>query len=144
MLRKVKFEAETRFLAAELRLTNHVSDFMRCWRLVQNCAFACAVWDEAPQRDLCLLGLRRLCDYKRWDYFLEGGSRAVGLQRAPEATIATVYALDWLGDAIPGDLRARVEQRIQEEGAPACYRTLYGLKYPDRVRGWSMGMRRTT
>jgi hypothetical protein len=138
MLRDVNFETETRFLSTELRLTNHVTDFMRCWKLVQNSAFAYAVWGEAPQRDLCLLALRRLCDYKRWDYFLEGGSLTIGLQRAPEATIATVYALDWLGDAIPSDLRARVEQRIQDEGAPACYRTLYGLKYPDRVRGWSI------
>jgi len=138
MLRNADLAAETRFLTTELRLTNHVTDFMRCWRLVQNSAFAYAVWGEAPQRDLCLLAIRRLCDYKRWDYFLEGGSLTIGLQRAPEATIATVYALDWLGDAIPSDLRARVEQRIQDEGAPACYRTLYGLKYPDRVRGWSI------
>ncbi len=138
MLRNINFEAETRFLTTELRLTNHVTDFMRCWRLVQNSAFAYAVWGEAPQRELCLLALRRLCDYKRWDYFLEGGSLTIGLQRAPEATIATCYALDWLGDALPTDLRERVEQRIQNEGAPACYRTLYGLKYPDRVRGWTI------
>ena len=45
-----------------------------------------------------------MCAYKRWDYFLEGGKDTIGLQRAPEATIAACYALDWLGTKIPADL----------------------------------------
>jgi hypothetical protein len=136
MLTTVDFAAETKFLREELRLNNHVADFMRVWKLVQTCAFAYAVWGDRRQLEVALLGLQRLCDYKRWDYFLEGGKDTIGLQRAPEATIASCYALDWLGDAIPGDLRAAVEAKIISEGAPACYRTLYGMKYPDRVRGW--------
>lgn len=137
MLLDVDFTGSTRFLREELRLTNHVADFMRAWKLVQQCSFAHAVWGDPRQLELALLALRRLCDYRRWDYFLEGGTHTIGLQRAPEATIATCYALDWLGTSIPADLRAAVESRIADEGAPACYRTLYGLKYPDRVRGWS-------
>jgi hypothetical protein len=137
MLLKVDFAAETKFLREELRLNNHVADFLRAWKLVQNCAFAHAVFGDKRQLDLALLALRRLCDYKRWDYFLEGGRDTIGLQRAPEATIASLYALDWLGDAVPADLRATVEHKVATEGAPACYRTLYGMKYPDRVRGWS-------
>jgi hypothetical protein len=45
-------------------------------------------------------------------------------------------ALDWLGDAIDPSTRNEMEKQIAEKGAPACYRTLYGMKYPDRVRGW--------
>lgn len=132
----VDFAAETRFLRNELRLNNHVVDFIRAWKLVQNSSFAYVVWGDARHLELALLGLTRLCDYKRWDYFLEAGKDTIGLQRAPEATIATCYALDWLGSAVPAELRRRVEDKIITEGAPACYRTLYGLKYPDRVRGW--------
>jgi hypothetical protein len=135
-LLKVDFAAETKFLRDEIRFNNHVADFMRAWKLVQNCAFAHLVFGDKRQLDLALLALQRLCDYKRWDYFLEAGKDTIGLQRAPEATIASIYALDWLGDAVPAELRAIVEQKITTEGAPACYRTLYGMKYPDRVRGW--------
>lgn len=137
MVLNVDFDAETKFLNEELRLDNHVADFMRGWRLVQNCAFAYAMWGDKRHLDLALLSMRRLCDYKRWDYFLEGGKDTIGLQRAPEATIACCYALDWLGDAVPADLVTAVEHKIITEGAPACYRTLYGMKYPDRVRGWT-------
>ncbi|ACB76175.1 heparinase II/III domain-containing protein [Opitutus terrae] len=135
-LLNVDIATETRFLREELRLNNHVVDFIRAWKIVQNSSFAHVVWGDAQHLELALLGLTRLCDYKRWDYFLEAGRDTIGLQRAPEATIATCYALDWLGSAVPAELRRRVEDKILTEGAPACYRTLYGLKYPDRVRGW--------
>jgi hypothetical protein len=135
-LLNVDFAAETKFVRTEVRLNNHVADFMRLWKLVQNCAFAYTVWGDQRQLDLCLLALRRMCDYPRWDYFLEGGKDTIGLQRAPESTIAACYALDWLGAAVPADLVKLTEHRIATEGAPACYRTLYGMKYPDRVKGW--------
>ncbi|HTO03096.1 MAG TPA: twin-arginine translocation signal domain-containing protein, partial [Opitutus sp.] len=137
LLVDVDFAAQTRFLRDELRLNNHVADFMRVWQLVQNCALAYVVFEDRRQLDLALLALRRLCDYQRWDYFLEGGKDTIALQRASEATIASCYALDWLGAAVPADLRTAVEQKIVTEGAPACYRTLYGMKYPDRVKGWT-------
>lgn len=135
-LLNVDFATETRFLEKELRLNDHVADFLRAWQLLQNAAFAFAIFGDERQRALAELALRRLLDYKRWDYFLEGGTDTIGLQRAPEATIAVCYALDWMGDALPAELRARAEHKVATEGAPACYRTLYGLKYPDRVRGW--------
>lgn len=135
-VRNIDFAAESKFLNEELRLDNHVEDFSKARRLLENSSFAYVLWGDKRNLDLALLAMRRLCDYKRWDYFLEGGKETIGLQRAPEATIATCYALDWLGDAVPADLVARVEEKITTEGAPACYRTLYGLKYPDRVKGW--------
>ena len=137
MLLNVDFAAETKFLNAEMRLNNHVADFGRVWKLVENCSFAYVVFRDPRQLELALLALSKICEYPRWDYFLEGGKDTIGLQRAPESTIATCYALDWLGESVPKELRERVEHRIATEGAPACYRTLYGMKYPDRVKGWS-------
>jgi hypothetical protein len=137
MLLDVDFAAEAKFLRDEVRFNNHVVDFGRVWKLVENCAFAHAVWGDPRQLDLALAAMRRLCDYPRWDYFLEGGKDTIGIQRASEATIAACYALDWLGPAVPAELRAALEHKIVTEGAPACYRTLYGMKYPDRVQGWT-------
>ena len=137
-LLQVDFVAETRFLHEELRLNNHSVDFLRAWQLLQNSAFAYVLLRDPRQLDLARLALRRLLDYRRWDYFLEAGKDTIGFQRAPEAIIAVCYALDWLGDALPADLRAEAENKIATEGAPACYRSLYGMKYPDRVRGWAI------
>lgn len=137
MLLDVDFAAEAKFLQDEVRFNNHVIDFGRVWKLVENCAFAYTVWGDRRQLDLALAAMRRLCDYPRWDYFLEGGKDTIGIQRASEATIAACYALDWLGTAVPADLREALELKITTEGAPACHRTLYGMKYPDRVKGWS-------
>lgn len=133
---EIDFAAETKFLREELRLNNHAIDFLRAWHLLEESAFVYTLLGDQRHLDLALLALRRLCDYKRWDYFLEAGKDTIGLQRAPEATIAVCYALDWLGDKVPAELRARAEDKIANEGAPACFRTLYGLKYPDRVKGW--------
>ena len=132
----VDFAAEMKFLREEVRFNNHVLDFGRVWKDTQNGAFAYTVWGDQRQLDLALAAMRRLCDYPRWDYILEGGKDTIGIQRASEATIAACYALDWLGDKVPADLRADLEHKITTEGAPACYRTLYGMKFPDRVKGW--------
>jgi len=73
-----------------------------------------------------------------WDYFLEAGTQTIGFQRAPETTIAFCLALDWLGKELSPTERGAMEEQIATKGAPACYRSVYGMKYPDRVRGWSM------
>ena len=41
-----------------------------------------AITGEAAQLAVAKLALLRLCEYQRWDYFLEGGKQTIGLQRA--------------------------------------------------------------
>jgi hypothetical protein len=130
--------AEERFLRTELRLNNHVADIMRARQTLEKTAFAHAVFGGDQRLAIARLALRRLLDYKRWDYFLEGGKDTIGLQRAPESTIAVCCALDWIGSHLTPAEIAESEQKIANEGAPACYRTLYGMKYPDRVKGWGL------
>jgi hypothetical protein len=77
-----------------------------------------------------------MLEYKRWDYFLDGGTETIGLQRAPEATIAMTCAREWLDPLLTDAEKAEIERQIAEKGAPACFRTLYGMKYPERVKGW--------
>jgi hypothetical protein len=129
-------DADRRFLEHEIRLHNRVTDLSRVRIMLERTSFAFALFGDERQLAVARRALRRLMDYERWDYFLEGGEHTIGLQRAPEASIAVVFALDWLGDALTAEERALAEEQLGTKGAPACYRTLYGMKYPDRVRGW--------
>ncbi len=46
-------------------------------------------------------------------------------------------AREWLAPILSSETTAEIEHQIGEKGAAACYRTLFGMKYPDRVRGWT-------
>ncbi|MSU23147.1 MAG: hypothetical protein EXS32_04905 [Opitutus sp.] len=127
---------DTGFLEHKVRYNNHVADMMRVRQILERSSFVYAVNRDAQHLAIAKLAARKLLDYPKWDYFLEGGKQVFGLQRAPEATIAMCCALDWIGDALSATERTDIEKGIAEKGAPACFTTLYGMKYPDRVKGW--------
>lgn len=139
-IRKDLFEidhtAERKFLREDLKLTDHVTDFARARTILEHTALAFALKGDPAALETAKLALSRVLEYPRWDYFLEAGKHTIGLQRAPEGTIAVCCALDWLGDHLAPEVIAEAEKQLAEKGAPACYLTLYGMKYPDRVRGW--------
>jgi len=127
---------DRKFLRDELRLNNHSKDFLQARLILERTAFVYAITRDKAQLDVARLALQRMLEYTKWDYFLEGGKDVIGLQRAPETTIAMTCALEWLDDALSASEKVEIEKQIAEKGAPACYRTLYGMKYPDRVKGW--------
>ncbi|HTO93304.1 MAG TPA: heparinase II/III family protein, partial [Bacteroidota bacterium] len=128
--------ADTNFIRSEAKLNNHSKDMLRVRQILERTSFIYALTSDAAQGEVARRALDKILEYPKWDYFLEGGEDVIGLQRAPEATIAMSCAREWLGAAISKETAAEVERQIGEKGAPACYRTLYGMKYPDRVRGW--------
>ncbi len=128
--------ADTDFLQNKVRFNNHVADMMRCRLIVERSSFVHAVNGDAAHLAVTKLAIRKLLDYPKWDYFLEGGKTVMGLQRASEAVIALAYALDCLRGALTPAEVAEIESNIATKGAPACYTTLYGMKFPDRVKGW--------
>ncbi|PTY08413.1 hypothetical protein DB347_02185 [Opitutaceae bacterium EW11] len=130
--------AERRFLREELRLNNCAQDLLRARQILEHAALAFALTESGDALTTARLALQRICEYPRWDYFLEGGTETIGFQRAPEATLAVCFALDWLGDRLTDEERRTAEAQVASKGAPPCYRSLYGMKYPDRVRGWTM------
>ena len=65
--------AERKFLRDELRLNNHVADFSRARSLLEHTALAFAIGGDPAQLETAKLALSRILEYKRWDYFLEGG-----------------------------------------------------------------------
>jgi hypothetical protein len=135
-MKNADLSADRVFLRDELRLNNHVRHMVRARQMLERSAFVYALTHNPDHLVVAREAIEKILQFKRWDYFLEGGEETIGLQRAPEATIAMVCALEWLDDALPSDLKKEMAMQIAEKGAPACYRTLYGMKYPDRVKGW--------
>jgi hypothetical protein len=128
--------ADTQFLLHAVRYNNHVADMMRVRQIVERSSFVYVVNHDAAHLAVTKLAIRQLLNYPKWDYFLEAGKKVIGLQRASEATIALAYALDCLVDVLTPAEVAEIENNIATKGAPACFTTLYGMKYPERVKGW--------
>ncbi|MGC4071533.1 MAG: heparinase II/III family protein [Nibricoccus sp.] len=126
------------FIKNQVRLDNHVYDQSRVRRILERTSFVYALTGDADQLAVATMALEKLLQFPKWDYFLEAGRQVLAIQRASETVIAIVLALDWLGDALAPELKAEAEKQIAEKGAPACFTMLYGCKYPDRVRGWTV------
>lgn len=135
-LQSADLEKDKKFLRDELSLTNHVKHFLDARLMLERSSFVYLLTKDEKHLEVAKLAIERMLQYKKWDYFLEGGEHTIGLQRAPETTIAMCFAREWLREALSADTIAEIEKQIAEKGAPACYRTLYGMLHPDRVRGW--------
>lgn len=129
--------ADRAFLTGTIHFNNHVKEMLQIRQILERTSFAFAIEGKKEQGAIALLAAQRILDYPRWDYFLEGGTQVFGLQRAPEATIAMACAREWLAPILSKEMAAEIESQIATKGAPACYTSLYGMKYPDRVKGWT-------
>ncbi len=127
---------DLQFLKDELRLNNHVKDMLRARQILERSSFVYRLTHDKQHLEVARVAIDRILEYKRWDYFLEAGEHTIALQRASEATIAMSFAREWLDDALSVDTKLEMEKQIGEKGAAACYRTLFGMMHPDRVRGW--------
>ncbi len=140
-LRDVDYAERLNFIQHESDLRNRVRHMRDIREALENAAFAHAVWEDPRDLELATVSLKRILDYDPWDYFLEGGEHPIGFQRAPEATIAVCAALDWIGHLLDPGLVAEAERQVAVKGAPACYLSIYGLMFPDRVQGWTINHR---
>ncbi|MDB6095079.1 MAG: hypothetical protein JWM32_2641 [Verrucomicrobia bacterium] len=133
--------ADTDFLEHKVRLTNHVVDLLHIQKILERSAFIYLVNRDNAQLAIAKLAMRKMTEFPEWDSFVEGGKQVLGLQRATEGTFALLLALDCLGDAVTPEERAAVEQSVLTKGIPACRTSVYGMKYPDRVKGWEWNPR---
>ncbi len=62
----------------------------------------------------------------------------MGLQRAPNSALAVSLVIEVLGDLIPPARRDAWLATMAERGTEPCFRAVYGMRYPDRVKGWTM------
>jgi hypothetical protein len=129
---------ERRFLRSEVRYNDHLYDIARVGNLAQQMALLSLFAGDTDAANLACECVETLMKFPRWDYFLEGGSDVIGLQRAPNSAIAVALAVEALGERVPPAVRNRWLSTMAERGTEPSYRAVYGMRYPDRVKGWSM------
>ncbi|MDB6167931.1 MAG: hypothetical protein JWM88_795 [Verrucomicrobia bacterium] len=133
--------ADADFLEHKVRLNNHVIDLLKVQKILERSAFIFLVNRDPAQLALARHAMAKMVEYPEWDSFVEGGKQVLGLQRATEGSFALLLALDCLGDAVTAAEREAVEQAVLTKGVPACHAAVYGMKYPDRVKGWEWNPR---
>jgi hypothetical protein len=128
--------SDAKFLKEELDIHNHVSHLLRANEILKRSAFVAVVGEIKQHEDVARLAIEKILSFNEWDYFTEGGTETIGLQRAPETTMSMSFALDWMYDRLSVDDRASMLDAIAQKGVPPCYRTLCGMRHPEEVKGW--------
>ena len=129
---------ERTFLRSEVRLNDHLYDISRVGNLAQQMALLYLYTGDQDAAALAQECVETLMRFPKWDYFLEGGTEVVGLQRAPNSAMAVALVIEALGDRIPPAKRDVWLTTMAEKGTEPCFRAVYGMRYPDRVKGWTM------
>ncbi len=93
--------------------------------------------EPSRRRERALLEvIERIIARPYWDYFRDGGTEILGIQRASFATVRLLLAREILGDAISEALDAELLDAIAEKGCLPCYATVYDMDHPETARGW--------
>jgi len=129
---------ERKFLRSEVRYNDHLYDIARVGNLAQQMALVYVYTGDTDAAALAQECVETLMKFPKWDYFLEGGTDIIGLQRAPNSAIAVAIVVEALGERVPLALRKRWLSTMAERGTEPSYRATYGMRYPERVKGWTM------
>jgi hypothetical protein len=130
-------EAERRFMREDVRLHDHLHDLPRLTDTAERMAFHHAMTNDKEAAALAAEAIRTLMRFPTWDYFLEAGQHLIGLQRAPAGALAVSLAADWLGSYVDAAERRSWFLVMAERGLEPSFRALHGMRYPERVVGWS-------
>jgi len=131
-------DKERHFLRSEVRFNDHLYDIARVGNLAQEMAFLYIFTGDNDAAALATECIDTLMKFPKWDYFLEGGKQVIGLQRAPNSALAVSVVVEALGDRISAEKRDLWLRTMAERGIEPCYWSTYGMRYPDRVKGWSI------
>ena len=137
-LAAIDHAAERRFLETEVRYNDHLFDLRRIGVTAPNLAFYYAMTGDRASGELAVDFMRALMKFPKWDYFLEAGEHVVGIQRASSSVVAVSLCADWLGDLVEVEERRAWLTTMGERGCPACFLSIYGMRHPDQVVGWTM------
>jgi hypothetical protein len=93
--------------------------------------------NPSPERAAsCLATVEFLIDLPDWDYFLDGGTEVLGIQRASYATVRMLYAREVLGELISPELDQHILEAIADKGCQACYAAVNDMDHPETVIDW--------
>ncbi len=128
--------ADEAFLDKELDLSNQDRHLPRVTGILQRESFAYLMTEQKQRLEMARLAIEKILSFPAWDYFMEAGRDIIGLQRAPDTAIAMSLALDWLFPRLADDTKTRMREQIAEKGCRPCFRSLFGMRYPEKVVGW--------
>lgn len=114
----------------------YIRDFLGAMRLMGQSAVVQIVEPSQPREDSLVEGIKRIIKAPYWDYFRDGKTEVIGIQRASFATVRMLFAREVLGDAIDPSLDRRLLRAIAEKGCLPCYRTVFDMENPEMVTGW--------
>ena len=129
---------ERAFLRGGVRYNDHLYDIERIGTLAQRMALVYLFTGDGDAADLAAECVSTLMKFPKWDYFLEGGTEVIGLQRAPNSALAVAMVVESLGDRVPRTTRTEWLKTMAARGTEPSFRAVYGMRYPDRVKGWTM------
>ena len=129
---------ERAFLRGGVRYNDHLYDIERIGTLAQRMSLVYLYTGDADAADLASECVATLMKFPKWDYFLEGGTETIGLQRAPNSALAVAMVVEALGDRVPAATRTAWLTTMAARGIEPSFRAVYGMRYPDRVKGWTM------
>jgi hypothetical protein len=129
---------ERKFLRSGVRYNDHLYDISRVGDLAQKMALLYVYTGDPDAAALAEECVETLMKFPKWDYFLEGGTQVIGLQRAPNSAIAVAITVEALGELVSPAERKRWLTTMAERGTEPSYLATYGMRHPDRVKGWSL------
>lgn len=127
--------AEVKWMDTELRHNDQLFDIARLGRTAEAMAFLYLMTGEEAAAKLAKRAIREIMKFDRWDFFLDG-DQSIAVQRGSSSTVATSLAADFLGEKLTRKERREWMRIMGERGCEACYRGLYGIRYPQEVVGW--------
>jgi hypothetical protein len=130
--------AERKFLQSEVHYDDQLIDILRVGTVAQQMALLYVYTGDTDAAKLAHECIESLLRFPKWDYFLEGGVDLIGLQRAPSSAIAVALVIEALGDLVTPAERKEWLTTMAARGTEPCYRATFGMRYPDRVKGWSI------
>ncbi len=125
------------FIQNEVKYNDQLFHIVRLSDTAQEMAFHYLLTGDRDAADLSAECIRSIMKFDKWDYFLEAGTQVVGIQRASSTLTAVAVCSDWLGEFITTDERSDWIEVMKERGCEPCFRSLYGMRYPEEVVGWT-------
>jgi hypothetical protein len=137
-LLKTDINEDYKFLNEEIDYSKHSSDVGKVCAIMLRASLITLVLNDKKYLNLALLSIEKLLIFKEWDFFTEAGTKVIGFNTAPNAILSVCCTYDWLYNYLSPEKRKALLDAVEERGVEACYLSIYGMKNPDKVKGWNL------
>ena len=115
---------------------NIVSDFGAMLFLLERSLTVQLVRPSEERLASLLEVIERIIERPYWDYFRDGQTEVLGIQRASFATVRLLYAREVLADDLTEEFDHRILDAVAEKGCLSCFATVNDMDHPETVKGW--------